>query len=524
MTVNITPFADPRDKGSVASLYRSLVADRNGGLTVGEVREALSASGVSARDERLRATFQNFHRVSPDEALTEERFAALVAPQEMTLFQRMLSGGLTIPDFKAFSNTITGLFEECRPDRGGNVATYIPQLSRVDPEMYGLGLCTVDGQQMSLGDVDERFCVQSTCKPINYATALDLHGREKVHQHVGREPSGRSFNELALNERGLPHNPMINSGAIMCSSLIKPSAPLADRFDFIMQKWRDLAGGRNIAFDNAVYHSEKESADRNFALAYFMRENGAFPENTDVVKTLEFYFQCCSITVDVREMSVIAATFANGGVCPITNRRVFNAETVKDCLSLMYSCGMYDYSGEYAFSVGIPAKSGVSGALMLVVPSVCGIALWSPRLDKHGNSVRGVRFSQRLVETFSFHTYANMVNNQSLVDPTVTEVLREADQSNLLCAAAARGDLGELRRLIAGGADVSQADYDGRTALHLAASEGRAEAVRLLIEAGCGLTPLDRWGNTPLDDAKREGRDEIVTYLTDRLMSASEAA
>ncbi len=328
-----------------------------------------------------------------------------------------------------------------------------------------------------------------------------------------REPSGRSFNELTLNPQGLPHNPMINAGAIMCASLIKPEEPLADRFDFIMEKWRHLAGGRKAAFDNAVYQSEKQTADRNFALAYFMRENHAFPANTDLTETLEFYFQCCSIAVDIRQMSVIAGTLANGGVCPLTNQRVLSSDAVKDCLSLMYSSGLYDYSGEYAFTVGIPAKSGVSGALMLVVPGICGIAVWSPRLDRCGNSVRGVRFSQRLVETFAFHSYANLVADQSLIDPTVTDVARAADRSGYLCAAAARGDLSELRRLIAGGVDVSQVDYDGRTALHLAACEGQVAAAKLLIAVGCARAPTDRWGNTPLDDAVREEHHALIDLL-----------
>jgi glutaminase len=234
---------------------------------------------------------------------------------------RALTGDLIVPDFTDFRSRISNIFEYCREIDGGEVATYIPQLARVDPEMYGLGVCTIDGQQFSLGDDEDTYCVQSTCKPISYAIALDAVGRLTVHSHVGREPSGRSFNELTLNDRGLPHNPMINAGAIMCASLIKPHLPQADRFDYVMQVWKSLAGGRAPGFDNSVFLSEKETADRNFALAYFMRENGAFPPDTDIIKTLDFYFQCCSITVDVRQMSIIAATLANGGICPITNRR-----------------------------------------------------------------------------------------------------------------------------------------------------------------------------------------------------------
>ncbi|MBZ6379813.1 glutaminase A [Pacificimonas flava] len=498
----------------LAGLYRSVFRDGGEPPRPWDVLASLREAGLKEGDPRLRATFANFGSADPGEALSLKRFGDLVAAEEVSLFQRALAGRLSVPDFVGFGDEVRALFEDARDYRGGEVATYIPQLARVDPEHYALGLCTVDGQRLSLGDDRQSYCVQSTCKPINYALARDLFGREKVHAHVGREPSGRSFNELTLNPLGLPHNPMINAGAIMCASLIRPEAPLADRFDFVMQKWRDLGGGEPAAFDNAVYLSEKATADRNFALAYFMRENNAFPDDTDLAETLDFYFQCCSITVNVQQMSVVAATLANGGICPVTSRRVLKAETVKDCLSLMYSCGMYDFSGEFAFAVGMPAKSGVSGALMLVVPGVCGFAVWSPRLDRCGNSVRGVQFAQTLVRKFAFHSYANMVEDQSLVDPTVSRVVRSCDAAGYLCAAAAQGDVSELRRLIAAGTDVSRSDYDGRTALHLAASEGQLEAARLLISAGCPRTPRDRWGNTPLDDAKREGRRAMVDLLT----------
>ena len=151
------------------------------------------------------------------------------------------------------------------------------------------------------------WVIQKTCfvrslrDPINYCLALEEQGLDKVHQHVGHEPSGRSFNELTLNSQGLPHNPLINSGAIMCSSLIQPNKSTADRFEHVLQTWKRGCHSKNIRFNNSVYLSERETADRNFALAYFMRENKAFPENTDLYKTLEFYFQCCSIETNSKQ-------------------------------------------------------------------------------------------------------------------------------------------------------------------------------------------------------------------------------
>src|SRR5262249_29435220 len=153
--------------------------------------------------------------------------------------------------------------------------------------------------------------------------ALEEHGEAVVHRHVGREPSGRGFNELTLNKEGLPHNPLINSGAIMTCSLIKPEMDAADRFDHDLQTLARLTGGNRLNFNNPVYLSEKQTADRNFALAYFMREKNAFPEHTDLIQTLEFYFQCCSIETSASSLAVVAASLANAGVCPMTGDRIF---------------------------------------------------------------------------------------------------------------------------------------------------------------------------------------------------------
>lgn len=283
--------------------------------------------------------------------------------------------------------------------------------------MQLVALCTIDGQQFDLGDSDVSFCVQSCCKPINYSLALEELGPEIVHKYVGREPSGHGFNALTLNHELKPHNPMVNAGAIMCCSLVKKEFDLPDRFDYVMNAWEQLSGGQRPTFNNAVYLSEKTTADRNFALAYFMSEHKAFPERTDLLETLNFYFECCSIEMTAQKMAVVAATFANGGVCPLTGQRVLSPSTVQNCLSLMYSCGMYDFSGEFAFSIGLPAKSGVSGCMMIVIPNVGGICTWSPRLDRLGNSVRGVEFCRQLVATYNFHHYAILTGEQTKKDP-----------------------------------------------------------------------------------------------------------
>ena len=169
----------------------------------------------------------------------------------------------------------------------------------------------------------------------------------------------------------------------MTASLIRPDLHESERFSYVQKFWQKLAGGKRINYDNTIFLSERNTADTNFALAYLMKSRGAFPNNSkiDLKETLEFYFQCCSLEADCDFMSVVAGTLANGGVCPLTGEVVLKPDTVKEVLSLMASCGMYDYSGEYCFNVGLPSKSGVSGAVLTVIPGVMGVCTYAPPLD-----------------------------------------------------------------------------------------------------------------------------------------------
>jgi len=434
------------------------------------------------------------------------------------LLAQILEGNLIIADFKGFRAQIEEIFDQVRENREGQVASYIPQLEKVDPDMFAVALCSIDGQRMALGESGDYFCVQSCSKPLTYCIALEQLGVEEVHRFVGREPSGKTFNELTLNAHGLPHNPMINAGAIMCGALIESGKSPAERFDAVLDIWREAAGGDcRIGFNNAVYLSEKQTGDRNYALGHFMREKRAFPEGTILADVLEFYFQCCSIETSVEALSVIAATLANGGHCPLSGKMVFRPENVKNCLSLMLSCGMYDFSGEFAFMVGMPAKSGVSGAILLVVPNTCGIAIWSPRLDELGNSVRGVDFCRKLVSRFRLHTFDQMVGlNDGRLDPRRSTYEERLGGGTFFLWACANGDTSEMRRLVARGVDPAVCNYDDRTGLHIAASAGQLEAVRYLLKVGVPVNREDRWGNRPLDDAIREGNDHVAALLKER--------
>jgi glutaminase len=526
-------------------LFRALDDDNDEAVRPRDFEQVLAEVGLREDDGRLSESLRALHhriesaRRLDDEArkITRADFCQAIR-HNILLIERALQGRMVIPDFKGFSREIEKIYSAARSNREGRPADYIPQLNLQGPDAdrFGVALCTVDGQRLALGDSGQFFTVQSTTKPISYSLALEEHGPELVHRFVGHEPSGAGFNELTLNKLHQPHNPMINAGAIMSCALVKLSEKQellsrgdgqgmdlrgwsGRRFDYVMNRWAALCGNETPRFSTSVFLSERETADRNYALAYFMREKGAFPEGADLHDVLEFYIQCCSIELNAEMMSVIAATLANGGICPVTGERVFKTETVRNCLSLMSGCGMYDFSGEFAFTIGLPAKSGVSGAIMVVVPNVMGFCTWSPRLDELGNSVRGIDFCQRLVDTFNFHNFDNLTGNSAKRDPRLNPIQVKARQVNEMIWAASKGDLGAIQDQLRRGSEPTCADYDLRTPLHLAAAENQLHVVRFFVDEvkrGQGafeLDPKDRWGGTPLDDAYLQGHDEIIDLL-----------
>lgn len=495
-------------------LFRSLDLDGDNYVTREEFLEIFVRSGLQLTDRRFSESLERLDKFAPKpkSKIDAATFQQIIRPN-IHLIRRVMKGQLVVPDFTDFCGDISEIFNASKKNNSGAVATYIPQLARVDERILGLAICTVDGQRFFQGDSLERFTVQSTSKTINYCLALEELGRDKVHTHVGREPSGLGFNELTLNAQGLPHNPMINAGAIMCCSLLGHEMDHADRFDYVMSKWSSMAGHSRIGFNNAVYLSERETAHRNRALSHYMMEKKAFPEWANLEQTLEFYFQCCSIELNCDQMSLVAATLANGGTCPTTGEKILKTSTVQACLSLMSSCGMYDYSGEWAFSIGLPAKSGVSGAIMVVVPNVMGICIWSPKLDGQGNSVRGVEFTKLLVERFSFHSYDNLDLQSEKKNPLIHPIQRESEEVTTVIEVASRGDLTAVEQYQIRGADLNAGDYDHRMPLHLASAEGHANVVEFLLSHGANVNAKDRWGSTPLNDAIRNGHNAIKDIL-----------
>ena len=284
-------------------------------------------------------------------------------------------------------------------DHAGAVASYIPELGNADPDHFGISLATLDGHVYEVGDSRIPFTIQSMSKPFVFALALDTLGAARVESAIGVEPSGDPFNSIRLNADNHPFNPMVNAGAIACSGLIH-EARGDGAFEYIRRALGRFAG-RELAVDEAVYSSESTTGDRNRAIGYLLRNSNVIAD--DVVKVLEVYFRQCSVLVTARDSAVMAATLANRGINPVTGEQVMSPYAISRTLSVMTSSGMYDYAGEWIYRVGIPAKSGVGGGILAALPARLGLGSYSPRLDRHGNSVRGIKVCEALSSHYDLH-------------------------------------------------------------------------------------------------------------------------
>lgn len=281
----------------------------------------------------------------------------------------------------------------------GETADYIPELAQADPDRAAIALATVNGTVYASGDTDYAFSIQSMSKPFAYGLAIEDHGLEYVLDRVGVEPSGEAFNELSLDPAtARPRNPMINAGAIATHALVDDSQqPRGERIADLYSRLTQ----RSIEIDEDLAASELASGHRNIGLAYLLRAQDRLEgEPEDAV---EGYFRQCSALVTVRDLALMAVTLANGGIQPNSGERIFDRLTTRQVLSVMASCGMYDAAGDWFTSVGIPAKSGVAGGIIGVLPGQVGVAVFSPRLDSHGNSARGVEMMNHLSEDMGLH-------------------------------------------------------------------------------------------------------------------------
>ena len=298
------------------------------------------------------------------------------------------------------------ILKECRQYTAqGHVATYIPELANRNPDKIGIHVCLEDGREYAAGDSRDCFTMQSVVKPLILLQALMDSGADTVRSLVGVEATGKPFDAFNYSDQALTGahiNPMINTGAIALCTLIRGKT-YEEKFARLLELTRHLVENPSLQVDEAVYRSEKATGSKNRALAYMLTAYGMISDPVEEI--LDCYFRACSIQVNCADLAKIARIFANHGCHPATGEQMFPAEYAKYVNATMATCGMYDGSGEFALQVGFPAKSGVGGGIMGVIPRNMGIGVFAPALDRHGNSVAGVKMLAELSRTLDLSIY-----------------------------------------------------------------------------------------------------------------------
>lgn len=292
-----------------------------------------------------------------------------------------------------YKEVIESIYREVQPFFGkGKVADYIPALAEVDPHQYGIAIATIDGQTLGVGDYRTKFSIQSISKVYTLVMVIRQMGRN-LWKYVGREPSGTPFNSLVQleYEQGIPRNPFINSGALVITDKLMNlyQHPKESILDFV----RSVAGTEDIYYDKTVARSELEHASRNFALGHFMKSFGNI--DNSVESLIDVYCNQCSLSMTCEELAKSFLFLANHGLNPFNGEQVLSVSRSKRLNALMLTCGFYDESGDFAFRVGMPGKSGVGGGIVAIIPGKLSIAVWSPELNEHGNSYIGIETLER---------------------------------------------------------------------------------------------------------------------------------
>ncbi|MEM1008608.1 MAG: glutaminase A [Myxococcota bacterium] len=337
------------------------------------------------------------------------------------------------PLLEGMSAFLGQLYVRYREMNEGRVSDAIPELSGVAQDAFGIAVVDVNGHGYEIGDSQMLFTIQSVANPFVYGMALEDLGSAHVERFVGLEPTGQAFNSIRLEHKTQrAHNPMVNAGAIALSSMVQGANP-AQRLKRILKMFARYTG-EDMRVSMPMFLSERSTSHRNRALAHLMCHVGILEENIE--ETLDLYFQQCSLEVNCKMLATMGATLANLGVQPCSQERLLSPKHVKDVLSIMFTCGMYNFSGEWADAVGLPAKSGISGGMLMVVPQQFGLAVYSPRLNQDAHSVRGIRVCEDIVKHFHLHVF-DLLMGHSLFGDIETEYLlqcptRDVDAAQVL--------------------------------------------------------------------------------------------
>jgi glutaminase len=418
----------------------------------------------------------------------------------------------------------------------GAVARYIPELGKADRSWFGIAAASLDGQVHAVGDAHVPFTIQSISKPLTYALVLDDHGENAVRAKIGVEPTGDAFNAITLDRAsGRPLNPMVNAGAITAAGMLRPVGSETD-VERILDGYEQFTG-RALRVDGAVEASERATGHRNRAIGHLLRAAGVLDEDPD--QAVERYFAQCSVEMTACDLAVIAATLANNGVNPLTGRRAASPGTVRAVLSVMATCGMYDGAGEWLYTIGLPAKSGVSGGILAVVPGRLGLGFFSPPVDPQGNSVRGNLACRDIARELDLHPLGSgpsegdatrcvytvaQVGSKRRRSSTARTVLAQnggralvielqgpvsflAVESLAATQAAAAGEAGQLETLVL---DLRRVERIDPPAVHLL-----AEVINSVIAAGGQVLVSGTFRHRAAVEAMRDLADGALTDVAE---------
>uniref|UniRef100_A0A3Q3XKD7 glutaminase n=1 Tax=Mola mola TaxID=94237 RepID=A0A3Q3XKD7_MOLML len=477
-------------------LFDSFACD--GRIHVNQFFEAIWNSGLHKSDPRLRECFFHLRKLQDaDGSVDRNTFHCVTG--FVSLILKALQGRFVIPDFATFTDETQKLFSRCRQ----LLSVQEKEKESLDSTKWGVAVCTVDGQ-LSLGDWAGSLALGEMSWPLVFGVAVDLLGSDLVHRYVGCEGYSRHDSPFALTKT-IPHSPLTETGAIVTTSLLQLAGRLSaeeeEKYDSVLNVIRRLC---NKEHANLNCSSRKASV-RLHALSFYLQEKKCFPEKVDINAALDLMLQCASTEITCESGAAMAASLANGGLCPLSGDQVLSAAATRSMLSMMQVAGMKDYSPTFHYKqTSIPAVSSSHGSLLAVVPGVLGLMAFSLELDACGNPWRAVHFCQELISTFQLHSFDIRTPFRQILAYRQWKAESEGYQIMNVLLAAFKGDVQALRRYFLSGVDVKAVDYDGRSALHVAAAEGHTEVIRFLLEnAGANAALKDRWGSSPLQEARR---------------------
>ncbi|XP_045893798.1 glutaminase liver isoform, mitochondrial isoform X5 [Micropterus dolomieu] len=452
------PQQSPSKRRAAADvLFDSFASD--GRININQFFEAIWSSGLHRSDPRLRECFFHLRKLQDAEGSVDRNTFHRCVTGFVSLVLKALQGRFVIPDFSTFTEETQKLFSRCRQLS----SVQEKEKESMDSTKWGVSICTVDGQRLSLGDWAGSLVLGEVSWPLVYGVAVDLLGSDLVHRYVGVEGYSRYDSPFTLTKTGIPHSPLTETGAIVTASLLQLAGRLCaeeeEKYDSVLNVIRRLCNKEHANLNCTSCQSSRKASIRLHALSFYLQEKKCFPEKADINAALDLMLQ-----------------------------------------------------------TSVPAVSSSHGCLLAVVPGVLGLMAFSPELDACGNPWRAVHFCQELISTFQLHSFDIRTPFRQILAYRQWKAESEGYQIMNVLLAAFKGDVQALRRYFLSGVDVTAVDYDGRSALHVAAAEGHTEVIRFLLEnTGANPALKDRWGSSPLQEARTHNKEAAVQLLQGRL-------